>query len=169
MRIRQECEADYPEICRLVKDAFAGAEHADGSEQDLVEALRKGAAYLPELALVAEVNGILAGHIMLTRAAVGGDPVRALAPLSVRPEFQRQGVGAALMEEAHRRAAALGAAYILVLGSEHYYPRAGYRPAEEFGVTVPEGIPSANFMVLKLREDAEPLNGAVNYAPEFGL
>ena len=76
---------------------------------------------------------------------------------------------AALMEEAHRRAAALGAAYILVLGSEHYYPRAGYRPAEEFGVTVPEGIPSANFMVLKLREDAEPLNGAVNYAPEFGL
>lgn len=91
MRIRQECEADYPEICRLVKDAFAGAEHADGSEQDLVEALRKGAAYLPELALVAEVNGILAGHIMLTRAAVGGDPVLALAPLSVRPEFQRQG------------------------------------------------------------------------------
>ena len=169
MRIRQECEADYPQICRLVKDAFAGAEHADGSEQDLVEALRKGAAYLPELALVAEVNGILAGHIMLTRAAVGGAPVLVLAPLSVRPEFQRRGVGTALMERAHEIAGARGEDYVLVLGSQDYYPRAGYRPAEELGAAVPEGIPSANFMALRLREGAEPLSGAVAYAPEFGL
>lgn len=169
MEIRQEQERDYPEIYRLVKDAFAGAEHADGKEQDLVGDLRRGAAYLPELALVAEEDGILAGHIMLTRAAVGGKPVLVLAPLSVKPEFQRQGVGTALMREAHKIAEDLGYAYILVLGSERYYPRVGYRPAEEFGAAVPEGIPSVNFMALRLREDAEPLSGAVAYAPEFGL
>lgn len=169
MRIRQEREQDYPEIRRLVKDAFAGAEHADGNEQDLVEALRKGAAYLPELALVAEEDGVLAGHIMLTRASVGNDPVLVLAPLSVRPEFQRQGVGAALMREAHKIAGGRGEDYILVLGSERYYPRAGYRPAEEFGIAVPEGFPSANFMALRLREGAKPLSGGVVYPPEFGL
>lgn len=169
MRIRQEREQDYPEIYRLVKDAFAGAGHADGNEQDLVEALRKGEAYLPELALVAEKDGLLAGHIMLTRAAVGGSPVLVLAPLSVRPEFQRQGVGAALMQEAHKIAKARGEDYILVLGSENYYPRAGYRPAEELGITVPEGFPSASFMALRLREGARPLSGGVVYPPEFGL
>nr|WP_325184929.1 N-acetyltransferase [uncultured Oscillibacter sp.] len=169
MRIRQEREADYPEIYRLVKEAFATAEHADGHEQDLVEALRKGPAYLPELALVAEEDGRLAGHILLTRASVGGDPVLVLAPLSVRPAFQRQGVGTALMREAHRIARVLGYDYILVLGSEHYYPRVGYRPAEELGVTVPAGFPSANFMALRLQEEAEPLRGEVVYPPEFGL
>lgn len=169
MRIRQEREADYPEIYRLVKEAFATTEHADGHEQDLVEALRKGPAYLPELALVAEEGGRLAGHILLTRASVGGDPVLVLAPLSVRPAFQRQGVGTALMREAHRIARALGYDYILVLGSEHYYPRVGYRPAEELGVTVPAGFPSANFMALRLQEEAEPLRGEVVYPPEFGL
>ena len=169
MLIRQEREQDYPEIYRLVADAFASAEHADGNEQDLVSALRRGGAYVPELALVAEEDGALAGHIMLTRAAVGGAPVLVLAPLSVRPEFQRQGIGAALMEEARKIAGTLGYSYILVLGSEQYYPRAGYRPAEEFGITVPEGIPSANFMALQLRKDAKPLSGAVAYAPEFGL
>lgn len=169
MRIRQERKEDYPEIRRLVKEAFAAAEHADGGEQDLVDALRRGAAYLPELALVAEEDGVLAGHILLTRASVGGDPVLVLAPLSVRPEFQRQGVGTALMREAHRIAGALGYDYVLVLGSEDYYPRAGYRPAEELGVTVPEGFPPANFMALRLREGAKPLSGGVVYPPEFGL
>ena len=169
MRIRQERREDYPEIYRLVKEAFATAEHADGNEQDLVEALRKGPAYLPELALVAEEGGRMAGHILLTRASVGGDPVLVLAPLSVRPAFQRQGVGTALMREAHRIARALGYDYILVLGSEDYYPRVGYRPAEELGVTVPAGFPSANFMALRLREGARPPRGEVVYPPEFGL
>lgn len=169
MRIRQERKEDYPEIRRLVREAFAAAEHADGGEQDLVDALRRGADYLPELALVAEEDGVLAGHILLTRASVGGDPVLVLAPLSVRPEFQRQGVGTALMREAHRIAGALGYDYVLVLGSEDYYPRAGYRPAEELGVTVPEGFPPANFMALRLREGAKPLSGGVVYPPEFGL
>lgn len=169
MHIRQERKEDYPEIYRLVKEAFATAQHADGNEQDLVEALRKGSAYLPELALVAEEDGLLAGHIMLTRAGVGDAPVLVLAPLSVRPEFQRQGVGTALMERAHEIAGARGEDYVLVLGSQDYYPRAGYRPAEELGAAVPEGIPSANFMALRLREGAEPLSGAVAYAPEFGL
>ena len=53
MNIRQETPKDYPEVYQLVKEAFASAEHADGNEQNLVEALRKGDAFLPELSLVA--------------------------------------------------------------------------------------------------------------------
>ena len=73
MHIRQEREQDYPEIYRLVKEAFATAEHADGNEQDLVEALRKGSAYLPELALVAEEEGVLLGFVCAGTRRVGGE------------------------------------------------------------------------------------------------
>ena len=169
MIIRQETPKDYKEVYELVKEAFASAEHADGNEQDLVEALRKGDAFVPELSLVAEIDGKLAGHILFSKALVGDTTVLVLAPLSVRPQYQRQGVGTALMEKAHRTAGSLGYPYSLVLGSETYYPRAGYRPTEQFGIEVPEGFPSANFMALKLREDAPPLHGSVVYAKEFGI
>ena len=169
MRIRQEKPEDYEEVYELVREAFASAEHADGNEQDLVEALRKGDAFIPELSLVAEEGGRLAGHILFTRARVGEVEVLALAPLSVRPAFQRQGVGTALIEEGHWIARELGFSYSIVLGSEEYYPRLGYREAVHFGVEVPDGIPSANFMAVRLREDARPLGGQIIYAEEFGM
>jgi len=169
MLIRQETEKDYHEIYQLITEAFKTAEHADGNEQDLVVALRKGTAFVPELSLVAENNGKLAGHIMFSEAIVGEDTVLVLAPLSVSPECQRQGVGTALMHEAHRIAKELGYQYSLVLGSELYYPRVGYLPAEQFGVEVPAGMPAINFMAMKLQENAKPIRGAVTYAKEFGL
>lgn len=169
MLIRQERKEDYKEVYELIREAFASAEHADGNEQDLTEALRKGNAFIPELSLVAEIDGKLAGHILFTKANIGEKEVLVLAPLSVRPQYQRQGVGTALMEEGHRIARDLGYGYVLVLGSEKYYPRAGYVPAEVFGISVPDGIPSANFMALKLREDAGPVKGAVIYPEEFGM
>ena len=169
MEIRQEIEKDYGEVYKLVKEAFETAEHADGNEQDLVEALRKGSAFVPELSLVAEIDGELAGHILFTRAKVGEDTVLVLAPLSVKPKFQRQGVGTALIEQGHKIARELGYSYSLVLGSEKYYPRFGYIPAEQLGIQVPEGIPSPNFMAMKLREKGAPVNGAVTYPEEFGM
>lgn len=169
MLIRQETPQDYQEVYDLVSEAFATAEHADGNEQDLVAALRKGPAFIPELSLVAEKDGKLAGHILFTKARVGTQEVLVLAPLSVRPQYQRQGVGGALITEGHRIARQRGYSYSLVLGSETYYPRFGYIPAEQLGVTVPLGIPPANFMAIRLQENAGMLHGAVEYAEEFGM
>lgn len=169
MLIRKETEKDYNGVYALIKEAFSSAEHSDGNEQDLAVALRKSADFVPELSLVAEINGRLAGHIMFTTARIGNDVILALAPLSVKPEFQRNGVGTALVNEAHRLARKMGFQYSLVLGSEKYYPRFGFLPAEKFGVKVPEGIPSPNFMILKLSKNAPFLCGEVIYAKEFGI
>ena len=169
MEIRRETSRDHDAVYTLIQGAFASAEHSDGNEQDLVQALRASPAFVPELSLVAEENGSLVGHILFTEAKVGEDTVLALAPLSVRPAAQRRGVGTALIREGHRIAAELGYGYALVLGSETYYPRSGYRPAESFGIEVPPGMPPANFMAVRLRADAQPIGGAVTYADEFGL
>ena len=59
--IRQETPADHAEIYSLIQTAFASAEHRDGNEQDLVDALRKSEAFIPELSLVAQLDGRIAG------------------------------------------------------------------------------------------------------------
>lgn len=169
MRIRKEEPKDYERIYSVVKTAFDCAEHADGNEQDLVNALRAGEAFIPELSLVAEMDGKIVGHIMVTKATINEETVLALAPLSVLPEYQRQGIGTALIKEGHNLAAELGYAYAIVLGSEHYYPKAGYLPAQNFEIRPPFDVPSENFMACKLKEDAANLCGTLKYAKEFGI
>lgn len=169
MLIRKEESKDYDDIYSVVKTAFDSAEHADGNEHDLVNALREGDAFIPELSLVAEIDGKIVGHIMFTKAKIHKETVIALAPLSVLPEYQRQGVGIALIEEGHRIAAELGYAYSIVLGSEHYYPKAGYLPAQEFGILAPFDVPSENFMAYKLKDGVSKLCGTLRYAKEFGI
>lgn len=174
MLIRQETFNDYKEVYEIITEAFATAafataEHADGNEQDLVAALRKGNAFIPELSLVAEADNKLAGHILFTKAKVNNDIVLVLAPLSIKPQYQKQGIGTTLITEGHKIAKELGYQYSLVLGSATYYPRVGYIPAEQIGIEVPAGIPTENFMAIKLQDDAKTISGAVAYAKEFGI
>ena len=167
--IRQEAPADYDEVYEVVRAAFACAEHSDGNEQDLVNALRKSVAFLPELSLVAQRDRKIVGHVLFTRAQVGGTEQLALAPLSVLPAYQRQGIGTALILEGHRIARELGYDYSVVLGSETYYPRLGYVPAPRYGIRPPFAAPEANFMAFPLRGTAPVVSGVLKYAPEFGL
>ena len=112
---------------------------------------------------------LASGYVELRVERTGKDTVLALAPLAVKPGYQRQGVGAALIRQGHKIAGELGYSWSLVLGSETYYPKFGYVPAEKVGIQVPEGFPSPNFMAAKLREEAAPVKGEVVYAQEFGL
>lgn len=87
MFIRQEEAKDYKSIYSVVKAAFDSAEQSDGTEPDLVNALRKSDAFIPELSLVAEIDGKIVGHILFTKASVENHTVLVLAPLSVLPFY----------------------------------------------------------------------------------
>ncbi|MGL5750983.1 MAG: GNAT family N-acetyltransferase [Paraclostridium sp.] len=167
MLIRQEEIKDYNEIREMVKTAFETAEHTDGTEYILVDKLRKSTEFIPELALVAEEEGKILGHIMFTKIKIGNEVELALAPLSVSPSAQRKGVGTALMNNAHKIAKDLGYDIIVVLGSEKYYPRVGYKPASEFGISAPFDVPNENFMALSLNDAEKNYNGTVEYAKEI--
>ncbi|MHC5267872.1 GNAT family N-acetyltransferase [Enterococcus sp. LJL98] len=169
MKIRQETPKDYEEVYEVVKKAFEVADLADGNEQDIVVKLRQGESFIPELSLVAEEEGKVVGHILFTKGKVGTQEVLALAPLAILPEYQRKGIGGQLIEAGHRIGKTLGYSFSIVLGSEVYYPRFGYSPAIEFGVHVPEGIPSMNFMGRSLDGKSLELEGPMIYAKEFGM
>ena len=169
MLFKQCCTSDYEIVYSVVKDAFDSAEHSDGNEQDLVNALRKGDAFIPDLSLVAEIDGKIVGHILFTKATVGTDTVLVLAPLSVIPEYQRKGIGMSLIKEGHKIANELGYEYSVVLGNQRYYPKAGYLPADTFGIKPFFDVSKENFMACKLKDDASKIQGIIKYAKEFGI
>lgn len=167
MIIRQEQKSDSEKVYQVVQKAFEKAERCDGNEQDLVAALRKSEAYVPELSLVAEENGEVVAHILFTKIRIGDQTELALAPLSVLPEYQHQGIGTALMARGHQIVAEMGYGFSVVLGSEEYYPKAGYVPAEQYGIQAPFDVPSKNYMALDLQGKPRKRNGTVEYAKEF--
>ena len=169
MVIRKAEAEDWESIYAIVQQAFERAEHTDGNEQDLVLLLKKSHAFIPALSLVSEADGKIVGYILFTKAAVGTTAVLALAPLAVLPEYQKRGIGTALIKEGHRIASELGYGYSVVLGSEKYYPRMGYLPAEQLGIKPPFAVPSENFMACRLQSNAPGICGIMKYAKEFGI
>ena len=169
MKIRQEEERDRAAVYDIVREAFRSADHSDGHEHDLVEALRESDAFIPDLSLVAEEGSSIVGHVLFTKVCIGDSTQLALAPLSVLPAWQRRGIGSALVREGHNIARSLGFGYSVVLGSERYYSRFGYVPARQYGITAPFDAPDENLMACKLRDDAPAVAGIVVYAPEFGI
>ncbi|MEZ6065774.1 MAG: N-acetyltransferase [Planctomycetaceae bacterium] len=52
-----------------------------------------------------------------------------LAPLAVRPEFQRQGIGTAVVEAGIQQLVEQGVDIVFVYGDPAYYARYGFEPA----------------------------------------
>ncbi len=169
MIIRPEVKSDYGAVRTVVREAFLTAEHSDGNEVDLVEALRMSVDFIPELALVAEEGNKIIGHILFTRLRVGEMVGVALAPLAVLPCYQRQGVGKQLIERGHEIARQLGYSFSIVLGSDTYYPRFGYVPTDTYQIEPPFEVPKEFFMIYLLDPQKEIIPGPVIYAKEFGL
>lgn len=169
MTVRTEHARDQKAVTALVKEAFEHAEHSGGHEHELVAALRSSSAFVPELSLVAEHDGEIVGHIMFTEIQIGDSTGLALAPLSVLPSYQNQGVGTALVHAGHEKAKRLGYGYSIVLGSDRYYSRFGYLPAKDFGIEPPFEAAPENFMAVRLNKNAPIASGVVKYAKEFGL
>ncbi|ACD53627.1 N-acetyltransferase [Clostridium botulinum] len=172
LKIRNESKKDYKTIYLLVKDAFKTAEHSDGNEHNLIDTLRTSESYIPELSLLAEIDEKIVGYIMFTKLFIenqnGKFESLALAPLAVHPQYQDIGIGSKLIIEGLNIAKNLGFKSAIVLGSEKYYPKFGFKEASDFGIKAPFEVPSENFMVIELQENAlKDINGNVIYAKEF--
>ena len=91
----------------------------------------------------------------------------ALAPVSVLPALQRQGIGSALIRAGNARCAEIGCAAIIVLGHQDYYPKFGFSAATAESLEAPFSGP--HFMALELRPGVLKAGGRVRYANAFGV
>jgi putative acetyltransferase len=164
--IREEAAGDELAVRVVHEEAFASQ-----VEAGIVDALRTACA--DRLSLVAEHAGGIVGHVLYTPVEIDGSAglVRGygLAPLAVRPAWQRRGIGSALTVEGTRRLRAAGAPFIIVLGHPEYYPKLGFERASRYGVRCQwPGVPDDAFMVLVLDAAVGPrLSGVARYRPEF--
>ncbi|KAB8191191.1 GNAT family N-acetyltransferase [Nonomuraea phyllanthi] len=136
-------------------------------EADLVDALRKDPAWMPGLSLVAERDGAVTAHALLTRCHVDSAPALALAPCAVLPAFQRQGAGTAAINAALAAARSLGEPLVLVLGHPRYYPRFGFVRASSYGIRAPFDVPDEAMMALPLDPSRPVPAGTITYPPPF--
>jgi putative acetyltransferase len=166
-RIRSETPLDASAIRHVHEAAFGG-----GAEALLAELLRKSASFLPDLALVAEVDGEVVGHVLFSRAAIEGLPdekgMLVLGPIGVLPPQQRRGIGCALIQEGLRRAARMGFRGVALIGHPTYYPRLGFQPGTRFGLRSTYDVPDDLFMARPLSPGSlDGLSGTVLYPSEF--
>jgi len=172
--IRQEQIEDYPISEQVVKSAFADMVFSDQTEHELVARLRLSAEFIPELSLVAvnQERGEIAGYILLTKIKIVGEDVftesLALAPVSVLPEYQSQGIGRLLIVDALHRAKELGFSSVVVMGHPEYYPNFGFKKASEWGIRAPFEVEDEAFMALELcQHSLEDVSGVVEYSKAF--
>lgn len=138
-------------------------------EARLVDALRGSA---DAISLVATVDDRVVGHILFTPVGIEPPPgdlrVAGLAPMAVRPERQRSGVGGRLVRAGLEECRRCGYGAVVVVGHSEYYPRFGFVPAHTRGLDYEAPVPREAFMVNELATGALAGHaGVVRYRPEF--
>ncbi|MFN6560283.1 MAG: GNAT family N-acetyltransferase [Nostoc sp. ChiSLP01] len=165
MNIRRETSTDYPAVAQINTLAFD-----QDNEAKLVERIRHSDRYIPELSLVAEIEGTVVGHILFSYIDLVNEQtlkVLGLAPLAIRPEFQKQGIGSALINAGLEIAEANKEAVVIVLGHPEFYTRFGFQTSVIYGIESPFPVPEEFFMVKLLQNYHEKYKGKVIYPPTF--
>lgn len=164
MMVRNASPGDYAAIRQVVRHAFG-----QDDEATLVEQLRADGDALVEL--VAASGIAIQGHILYSPLAIvrDGETLRAaaLAPVSVLPAFQKQGLGGELIRAGNARCKELGCVGVVVLGHAAYYPRFGFSASLAESLKAPFAGP--HFMALEFEPGVFGAGGTVQYAKAFGI
>ena len=160
--IRSETGADVSAIAEVTVAAFRTLEISNHTEQFIIAALR--AAKALTVSLVGEVDGRVIGHIAFSPLTIS-DGTRnwyGLGPVSVLPEYQRQGVGKALIQEGLSRLKDMNAKGCCLVGHPDYYRKFGFKNMPEL---VLGGVPQEFFFALSF--DGHTPHGTVTFHDAF--
>ncbi len=165
--IRPEQPSDHAAIEAVNRQAFG-----QDAEAHLVAKLREADSHDPALSLVAVHDGEVVGHILFSPILIetdgGNVAAMALAPMAVLPDYQRQGIGSALVREGLEACRRAGHRIVVVLGHADYYPRFGFKPANRHRLRSPFTVPDEAFMAMALVPGGlDDISGVVRYPAAF--
>lgn len=160
--IRDETAADVSTIAEVTIAAFKTLEISSHTEQYVITALRDAKALT--ISLVAEIDGRIVGHIAFSPLTISDGTCNwyGLGPISVLPEYQRQGIGKALIREGLSRLKEINAQGCCLVGHPDYYKRFGFKNTPELGH---EGVPPEYFFALPF--DGHMPQGSVTFHDGF--
>jgi putative acetyltransferase len=149
MIIRNETVTDIEAITEVTIAAFQNHPISNQTEQFIINALRADNALT--ISLVAEIDGRVVGHIAFSPVSISDGSLNwyGLGPISVLPEFQRQGIGKSLIQEGLSLLKGAGGQGCVLVGDPEYYKRFGFSNIPEL---VHEGIPQEVFLALPFNE-----------------
>lgn len=149
MILRNETPADIEAITEVTMAAFKDHEISNQTEHFIVKALRDAGGLT--VSVVAELGGRVVGHIAFSPVTVsdGTSDWYGLGPISVLPEYQRQGIGKVLVNDGLSKLKKLGGQGCVLVGYPDYYKQFGFR---NFPELVYEGVPQEAFLVLPFHE-----------------
>ena len=166
--LRAEHASDVQAISDVVAAAFGSQREAE-----LVIAIRASAQFVPELSIVAELDGHVVGHVMISHCTLDDGAthhqIATLSPLAVAPEYQKRGIGSALVREVTTRADRLGESLVVLEGAPSYYSRFGFEAAKPRGIdiTLPSWAPPEAAQCMPLSTYDAARRGRVVYPSAF--
>lgn len=160
--LRREQRGDEAAIHALTVSAFKPMSFSDGMEAPIIDDLRRDGDLT--LSIVALVADDLVGHFAFSPVTIDEKPGHwfGLGPVSVRPDLQGVGIGAALIEAGLSILRARGASGCVLTGDPQYYRRFGFRSV---GRLTYRSVPPSFVQVLPFKD--EDAVGSLAFSPAF--
>ena len=145
MNIRLEQPKDYREVENLTREAFWNVYRPGCTEHFVLNQYRNNPDFIPELDFVMEIDGKIIGHIMFSKAELLIDepfgqegnkavPSWTFGPISIHPDYKRQGYGLKLLQYALEKARELGVGFLCMEGNIDFYRHAGFDLASKLHI-----------------------------------
>ena len=125
--IRVEEPRDFRTVENLTRESFWNIYHPDCTEHYVLRCFRNNPDFIPELSLVMEKDGQIIGHVMFSKAELNIEvdgkptgeklPIGTFGPISIHPDFKRQGYGLKLIKYALEKAKTMGIGFICMEGN----------------------------------------------------
>ena len=150
--IRMEQPRDFRTVENLTRESFWNVYHPGCTEHYVLHCFRDNPDFIPELSLVMEKVGKIIGHVMYSKAVItlenGGIlPSWTFGPISIHPDYKRQGYGLKLLNFSLEKAKSMGVGFVCIEGNIAFYKNAGFDLASK----------------LRIHYHAEPKDAEVPY------
>lgn len=146
--IRPENSRDFRAVEEMAREAFWNLSVPGCTEHYFIHTMRSHPAFIPELDFVAEYQGRIIGCVMYCTAALRDEDgnvktILSMGPLCIHPDYQRMGIGKALLNHTFALAADMGYDTVINFGNPDNYVARGYKSCKKFNVSLGGNFPAA--------------------------
>ena len=152
LNLRLEKTEDYREVENLTREAFWNVYRPGCTEHYVLNQYRNNPEFIPELDFVMIEGEKIIGHVMFSKAEIILDdgtvfPSWTFGPISIHPDYKREGYGLKLLQYALEKAKEMGIGLLQMEGNIEFYKHAGFGLASK----------------MKIHYHAEPRESEVPY------